>query len=274
MTDLYNGRMVDLLQNQLSSNPEAEALSYAVLQEKRRIMDEARQTRTMAVIDELPEEILDVLSVEIPSPYYRQDMTVEQKREIVKGSLRWFTKAGTAAALSEMTAVIFGSGGVMEWFNFDPNDGEIVPGEFDLETGAEMQDPTDFMVEINRIIGRIKNVRSRLRNVRFLRIIHAPETPKVLPEKYTIRPIQNMRDLSGEIAQRLSIAALALSVAEVTIGNAVSLASDAAAAPSAAAASTAHGEVTIGNAASTEGSVSAKPSGGNLTQSYSAAAII
>lgn len=274
MTDLYNGRLVDLLQNQLSNNPEAEALSYAVLQEKRRILDEARQTRTMAVIDELPEEILDILSVEIPSPYYRQDMTVEQKREIVKGSLRWFTKAGTAAALSEMTAVVFGSGGVMEWFNFDPNDGEIVPGEFDLETGAAMQDPTDFMVEINRIIGRIKNVRSRLRNVRFLRIIHAPETPKVLAEKYTIRPVQNMRDLSGEISQRLSFAALALCVAEVTIGNAVSLASDAAVASSAAAASTAHGEVTIGNASSTEGSVSARPSRGNLTQSYSAAAVI
>ena len=60
MTDLYNGQITDLLNNAHRYDPEVIAFSYAILQEKRRIMQELAQTRTMSVIDDLPESILDV----------------------------------------------------------------------------------------------------------------------------------------------------------------------------------------------------------------------
>lgn len=100
MTDLYNGQITDLLQqNEAARNPEIQALSYAALVEKRRIIDLAQRTRTISMVDLLPEEILDVLAVELRTPYYSGDMTLDQKREIIKKTLLWFFRAGTPAAV-------------------------------------------------------------------------------------------------------------------------------------------------------------------------------
>ena len=163
MTDLYDGRIADLLQNQLSNNPEVEALAYAVLQEKHRIIDAAKRTRTMAVIDQLPEAILDVLAVELRSPYYRQELPVERKRSIIKSTLRWFTSAGTPSAMRELVEAVFDEGQIVEWFDFDPADGEIVPGEFDILANTTLT--PDAVTRLLQIIGKVKNVRSHLRRV-------------------------------------------------------------------------------------------------------------
>ena len=184
MADLYTALVTDIMQNDSAYDVEVQALAYAVRLEKQRIMREADKTRTVAVIDGLDESILDALAVELRSPYYSEDIPVSQKREIVRNTLLWFSKAGTPAAVAEMAAAVFGSGQVVEWFDFDPDDGEIVPGEFDIETGAEMQDPVAFMPVIEGIIDKVKNVRSHLRAVKFLRIVNDPEETAALIQSY------------------------------------------------------------------------------------------
>lgn len=217
MIDLYNGKITDLLQNDSEYNAEVQALAYALALEKKRIMNEADKTRTLAMIEELPEEILDVLAVELRSPYYTEDMTIPQKIDVIKNTLVWFYRAGTPAAVSEMAAAVFGSGQVVEWFDFDPNDGEIIPGEFDIETGAEIQDPQQFMPVIQRIINRVKNTRSHLRSVRFLRTIHTPETPKILPQHYTAKTITNVIRETISPTPPVRAAAFLQSIPTVTI---------------------------------------------------------
>ena len=184
MADLYTALVTDIMQNDSAYDVEVQALAYAVRLEKQRIMREADKTRTVSVIDGLDESILDALAVELRSPYYAEDIPVSQKREIVRNTLLWFSKAGTPAAVVEMAAAVFGSGQVVEWFDFDPSDGEIVPGEFDIETGAEMQDPVAFMPVIEGIIDKVKNVRSHLRAVKFLRIVNDPEETAALIQSY------------------------------------------------------------------------------------------
>lgn len=191
MTDLRSGQLTDLLQNESAYNTEIQALAYAVRLEKQRIMAEADTTRTLAMINQLPEAVLDVLAVELRSPYYTEDMTIEQKRDVISNSLVWYYHAGTPSVVAEMATVIFGSSQVVEWFDFDPNDGAIVPGEFDIETFSELQDPQEFMVKINRIINRVKNTRSHLRMVRFVRTVHVPERAKVLPQHYPVTTVRN-----------------------------------------------------------------------------------
>ncbi len=192
MTNLYNGQLVELLGgNAAAYNPEVRAFSYALLQEKRRIMDYAKKTRTASMINELPEPILDVLAVELRSPYYNDAASIDEKRDVIRSSLLWAYKAGTAEAMEQLIKALFGTGQVVEWFDFDPNDGEIIPGEFDIETGAEMEDPQSYMARIGRIIDRVKNVRSHLRKVRFLRDVHAPETGKVLSQSYPAPTVGN-----------------------------------------------------------------------------------
>lgn len=219
MTNLYNGQLTDLFQNESEYNVEIEALSYAMQAEKRRILDMADKTRTLAMIDQLPEEVLDILAVELRSPYYTGDMTVEQKRGLIASSLVWFFHAGTPSALVEMATVIFGSGQVVEWFDFDPNDGEIVPGEFDLETGAAIQDPQELMVQINRIINRVKNTRSHLRMVKFLRAVHVPEIPVALPQNYSVNTVRNVIKETLTAETTVAAAAFPQAYQGVTIRN-------------------------------------------------------
>lgn len=194
MTNLHDGQLTDLIQNQMRYNPDVMAMSYAIHQEKQRLMRLANGTRTMAMIDELPEKILDVLAVEMRSPYYDEGMDIAEKRSIIKAStFSWSSKAGTPAAVAEMASVIFGEAQVVEWFDFLPEDGEIIPGEFDLYTGSGI--PADIMVwitEMNRIINRVKNARSHLRHLRFLRRADIPVSAATLPQSFPVVFIRNV----------------------------------------------------------------------------------
>mgnify|MGYP000125717470 CR=1 FL=1 len=161
MTDLYNGQITDLLNNAYRYDPEVIAFSYAILQEKRRIMQELAQTRTMSVIDDLPESILDVLAVELRTPYYVDSLSVDAKREIIKKSFLWAARAGTVSAVEELIQAVFGEGDVVEWPDFTEEPRE--PGTFDIVTSGQLTpDATTFFT---RVVKRVKNVRSHIRRI-------------------------------------------------------------------------------------------------------------
>ena len=162
MIKLRDGRVADLLQNESEYNAEIQALSFAILQEKRRIMERAAGTRTISMIDELPEDILDVLAVELRTPYYSGDLSLERKRDIIKKTLRWFFKAGTPAALEEFIAAVFGEGYIVEWPEF--TEPPYTPGTFDIVTDARMTE--DIVERFLQIVKQVKNTRSHLRRVR------------------------------------------------------------------------------------------------------------
>ena len=110
MISLYDGQITDLLPWKIAQSTEVRCISYAVQQEHQRMLRLAAHTRTMAVIDELPERILDVLAVELRTPYYQESMNLETKRNIIKRTLLWHTKAGTPSAVSELIEIVFGEG--------------------------------------------------------------------------------------------------------------------------------------------------------------------
>lgn len=149
MTDLYNGQITDLLNNAYRYDPEVIAFSYAILQEKQRIMQELAQTRTMSVIDDLPENILDVLAVELRTPYYVDSLSIEAKREIIKKSFLWAARAGTVSAVEELVQTVFGeSGEVVEWFKYDG-----VPGKWKLKV-----DISQYPDLLDRSLDKIKQL--------------------------------------------------------------------------------------------------------------------
>lgn len=119
MTDLYDGRITDFLPTAASYNPEVKALAYAILQEKRRIIDETKKTRTISVIEELPEQILDVLAVELRAPAYNESYPIETKRALIKGILTFYGKLGTPSAINWALQTAFGQGSVLEWFEYN-----------------------------------------------------------------------------------------------------------------------------------------------------------
>ena len=118
MISLYDGQITDLLANGARHNPEIKAMSWALLQEKRRIIEQAQQTRTLAMIDSLPERILDILAVELRTPFYQQDFTIESKRELIKDTLIYYTYMGTPEAVNRMLSAVFPGSYIEEWYTY------------------------------------------------------------------------------------------------------------------------------------------------------------
>lgn len=129
MIKLHDGQVADILMNGMRNNPEIQALSYAIHQEKQRILHLADSTRTAAAIDELPEAVLDSLAVELRTQHYGVDLPIEAKRSLIKNTLVWYKKAGTLAAIKELAAIAYGECEVQEWWQYG---GE--PGRFKVAT--------------------------------------------------------------------------------------------------------------------------------------------
>lgn len=191
MTDLYNGQITDLLNNACRYDPEVIAFSYAILQEKRRIMQELDQTRTMSVIDDLPESILDVLAVELRTPYYVDSLNVDAKREIIKKSFLWAARAGTVSAVEELVQTLFGENGeINEWFEYGG-----VPGRWklkiDLSHNPELlHQSTEKFYRILRYVGRCS---AHLEQIIYVYMCKNPTTAYVaatpcgMAASYTVR---------------------------------------------------------------------------------------
>lgn len=169
MIKLKEGQMTDMLPSSMARDVETQCISYALKKQVERIVHLSDQTRTVAVIDMLPEKILDVLAVELRTPYYQESMNLETKRNIIKRTLLWHTKAGTPKAVSELIEIVFGEGSVVEWFDYD--EPPYTPGTFDIITNAQMtEEITNYFLSI---IQRVKNTRSHIRRILIHREMNA-----------------------------------------------------------------------------------------------------
>ncbi len=165
MINLYDGELVDMLPNQMSTQIQQQCVSYALKKGIQMIIERANMTRTQAVIDSLPEKILDVLAVELRTAYYLEDMDIETKRSIIKRTIIWHLNAGTPSAVQELISIVFGSGEVEEWFEYGDK-----PYYFKIKTEAIFTPQMDdFFLTM---LDRVKNTRSHLRSIEIYRNVN------------------------------------------------------------------------------------------------------
>lgn len=184
MIRFEDGELLNLLPVGMANDIETQCISYALQKQVQRLLYHASRTRTVAMIDLLPETVLDVLATELRAPYYQEDMDIDTKRSIIKRTLLWHTRAGTPSAVEELIEVVFGEGSIVEWFDYD--EPPYTPATFDIITNAQM---TEDMVEyFLSIILRVKNTRSHIRRILVIRkmdmderigagIVTRPEVP-------------------------------------------------------------------------------------------------
>ena len=157
MTKLFDARITDLLRNtQLQYNPEVQALAYAILEEKRRLRQLADRTRTMAFIDDLPDAILDILAVELRTPAYTEDLPIETKRELIKGTLAFYNRLGTPWAVNWVIRTIFGNGQISEWFQYNGKAHHFLVSTMNDGTFKTLEGLTAFL----RMISTVKRLSS------------------------------------------------------------------------------------------------------------------
>ena len=158
MIDLRDGKITDLINNQMAYNPETMSIGYAILQEKQRLMALVDRTRLMAVVENLEEWVLDYLAVELRAPAYEDSFPIEVKRELIAGTLPFYAKLGTPKAINWATRTIFGGSQLQEWFEYG---GEPYHFKIRVNVSGEVVTPEKDR-KMRHVILVCKNLRSHL----------------------------------------------------------------------------------------------------------------
>lgn len=213
MINLSEGELLDMLPAQMKYDTDMQCLSYALKKGVDKLLEYERGSMTVNFIDSLPEKILDVLAVEMRSPYYLDDMDIEMKRQVIKNTYIWHFKAGTPSAVREMVEVVFGSGSVTEWPDFDEGAGE--PYTFDINTNAQMT--ADAYEVLLSIVDRVKNLRSHLRQIKIERDVSIQECMAACMFTHPKITIGKGSSRRADLAGREMYAVAALSSPKITV---------------------------------------------------------
>lgn len=104
MINLKDGELADV--SPFKGDPKNDAFSYAIKKMMQFILEKADGTRTYSIIQNLPDDILDMLAVELRTMYYEETMDISVKRNIIQNTLSWYAKAGTPALLITNVSVV------------------------------------------------------------------------------------------------------------------------------------------------------------------------
>lgn len=162
MIKYTESEMLQVMPEPLKYKAEVVALSYAIKRAIGKMVGYAERASVYAAIDKLPEDILDLLAVELRAQYYDEDMDISIKREIAKKTMLWYHRAGTPSAVEELISAVFGEGEISEWFEYG---GE--PYHFKIKTDAVLS--ASDMEYFEKIIRNVKNVRSHLEEIQLSR---------------------------------------------------------------------------------------------------------
>lgn len=131
MISLYDSSIADVLPAVLKEMPEVKALGYSIKMGMQRMLRYAENTSVYAEVQKAPEYVLDALAIDLNTQFYSDKLDVETKRKIIAGTLSWYMRSGTPAAINELIEAVFGDGEVQEWYEYGGQ-----PFEFRVSTNA------------------------------------------------------------------------------------------------------------------------------------------
>ena len=167
MIKYEDGEFLDLLPSLFKEKEDVVAISYAFRMAVASLLQSQTFTYLFADINDMPEELLDLMALEMKAPYYDEDLEIEVKRELVKNAMLWRSQAGTKKSVEDLIRTLFGAGEVIEWYDFEGEPG--TPGEFDIITSAPLT--PELFSKFTQIIDQVKNESSHLRRIQTAREI-------------------------------------------------------------------------------------------------------
>lgn len=150
MIKLYDALITQSLPDIVADQPWCIAIARLMREQIRKIMIAAEQSRTYSAIDQADHKILDVLAAELRAPGYSESFSLDIKRSLVKGTLAYYSLAGTAEALKAVCTDIFGDASVLEWYEYNGR-----PGYFKITTNS----PSVTTETVNEFIKTAESVK-------------------------------------------------------------------------------------------------------------------
>lgn len=162
-----DSEMIQVVPQCLRDDPETKALSYAISRQFYKIITGAKYAGVYAIIDILPEKAVDLLAVEFRTQYYDVGLPLVTKREAVKNTLLWYYRAGTPAAVKELTKVAWMSDNVevQEWFQYGG-----APYLFKIMLSSSLSFDEAVLDRFFSSINQVKNARSHLESIQVVRV--------------------------------------------------------------------------------------------------------
>ncbi|MCG8639135.1 MAG: phage tail protein I [Desulfobacterales bacterium] len=154
--DLNHIDFLDLIPSSIAGDETIRAAARALNDDLNRISRETANLILFARIDELTEPMLSHLAWQFKVEFWEDNLTLAEKRGLIKESIAWHKIKGTPAAVERIGRIVFGSVSLSEWFQYNG-----MPGRFKLQTQeiVSSQDQYDRMFSM---VDAAKNERSVL----------------------------------------------------------------------------------------------------------------
>lgn len=143
---------------------QTEALSAAVKEGLQKLQTYSRAASVYASIPELPDEVLNLLAVELRTQYYNPEARRDRREKMVEQTLAWYLRGGTGSVLTEYLGALYQGGRLEEWYHYDGNP-YFFKAIVDLALDDEIETGTGE--RITERIQAYKNVRSWLEELVF-----------------------------------------------------------------------------------------------------------
>ena len=160
MIKLSGSRFTDIMPDNLASQVETQAFAYAVGRQIEKLCAYSDAARTYAAIATMPEWLLDYMAVELRTPSYDENYSLKTKRELIQGSLLFYTQMGTPAAVNRIIETIFETGYIEEWYEYDGD-----PHHFRAYVGDGGEVGPGELEEFRRVLSSVKRLSSWLDDI-------------------------------------------------------------------------------------------------------------
>jgi phage tail P2-like protein len=147
------------------NDPQVQAISAAVTPQLQEVSQSIRECIILARLDELQEEVVDLLAWQYHVDFYDSDLTIDQKRNLVRTSIDAHRHKGTPYAVELVVKAILDDAIVQEWFEYG---GEPY---FFRVIKINGQITADMYPRLKKAVDTVKNTRSWLEGVSLSRSI-------------------------------------------------------------------------------------------------------
>ncbi len=163
MSSLHEADFLSTLPSVLKNDAAFCAMAGAIATELRLLLEETEKAVIYTMIDELPEELLDVLAYDFKVDWYDDSYSLSEKRATLKDSWNVHRKLGTKYAVEKALSAIYENATVEEWFEYGGD-----PYHFKLLIPAD-QTTLDFTkhTKVLSLVDYYKNLRSALDGVEY-----------------------------------------------------------------------------------------------------------